>query len=483
MKLKGIQRVLGLLLMVFSASMLPPLLVAVAFDDGEASTFVQSFVLVFALGTLAWFPVRACHGELRRRDGAVIVALFWVVLATAGAAPFLLANVSPLSITDAMFTSFAAITTTGAEVIVGLDILPESILFYRQWLQWLGGMGIVVLAVAILPLLGVGGMQLYRAETPGPSKDTKLTPRITQTAKWLWVIYLGFTLACTLGYRIFGMTWFDATGHAFSTVASGGLAMHDDGFAFFDSSAIEATAVVFMVLATINFSIHFHVFRRLALGQYWRDPESRWYLLAVLALCGFTAVYLVSASYYDSAGTAIRYAVFQAVSAISTTGFTATNFSAWPGMLPVLLILSSFIGACAYSTGGGMKVVRWILLIKQGWREVRRLVHPHAQFTTKIGTRPVSEKVVSAVWGFFSVYVVVFAALMILSMAVGLDHVTAFSAVASCLNNFGPALGEVASNYADIPGASKWVLMLAMLLGRLEIFTLLIILTPAFWKK
>lgn len=482
MHIFAVQRVLGILLIAFSAAMLPPLLVSLLYGDGEHVTFLKSFVFVLFVGCLAWYPVRRERRDLRRRDGAMIVALFWVVLGTAGAAPFMLMHTQLMSFSDAMFSAVAGITTTGAEIIVGLDTLPESILFYRQWLQWLGGMGIIVLAVAILPLLGVGGMQLYRAETPGPSKDTKLTPRITETAKLLWFTYLALTISCALAYRFAGMNAFDAVCHAMSTVASGGFSTHDAGFAWFDNAIIESVAVVFMFLATVNFALHFHTFRKGGVAHYWRDPEFRVYLFLIITLTLLVAAYLYFSNVYDS-GNSLRFALFHAVSAISTSGFTAANFATWPGMLPPLLILSSFIGACAYSTGGGMKVVRWVLLVKQGWREVRRLVHPHAQFTTKLGSRAVSEKVVSAVWGFFSVYVVVFAGLMIVSMAVGLDHVTAFSAVASTLNNLGPGLGEVATNYANIPTASKWLLMLAMLLGRLEIFTLLIIFTPAFWKK
>ncbi|HEX7047263.1 MAG TPA: TrkH family potassium uptake protein [Gammaproteobacteria bacterium] len=483
MNLLAVQRVLGLLLMVFSLAMLPPAAVSWLYSDGEFDTFLKGFVVVFAIGGLVWFPVRRRHRDLRRRDGALIVALFWSVLGTAGAVPLLLTSSTSLPVTDAVFVSVAALTTTGADLIVGLDVLPESILFYRQWLQWLGGMGIIVLAVAILPLLGVGGMQLYRAETPGPTKDTKLTPRITETAKTLWTIYLLFTVACAIAYRIAGMGWFDAVSHSFSTVSLGGLSTHDLGIGYFDSAGIEIVTVVFMILGGANFALHFQAFHRGTLKHYWRDTEFRTYVLLLFWLAVFVSVYLLVADYQDDRGTPIRSAVFHAVSIMTTTGFVSGNFSDWPGMLPVLLILSSFVGACAYSTGGGMKVIRWVLLTKQGVREVRRLVHPRAQFAAKMGSRAVPEKVVSAVWGFFSVYVVVFAVLMIVTMALGLDHVTAFSAVAACLNNLGPGLGDVATNYASIPAATKWVLMLAMLLGRLEIFTLLILFTPAFWKK
>ncbi len=469
--------------MVFSLAMLPPAGVSWLYGDGEYLTFLEGFLVVFAIGALVWIPVRNRKRDLRRRDGALIVALFWSVLGTAGAIPLLLASSLSLTATDAVFVSVAALTTTGSDLMVGLDVLPESILFYRQWLQWLGGMGIIVLAVAILPLLGVGGMQLYRAETPGPTKDTKLTPRITETAKTLWTIYLLFTVVCAIAYRVAGMGWFDAIGHSFSTVSLGGLSTHDLGIGYFDSVAVEAVAIVFMILGGVNFALHFQAFQKGSLKHYWRDPEFSTYILLLFWLAVFVCTYLAATHYHDDTGASIRNGIFHVVSIMTTAGFSAGTFSDWPDMLPVLLILSSFIGACAYSTGGGMKVIRWLLLTKQGTREIRRLVHPHAQFAAKMGSRAVPEKVVSAVWGFFSVYVVVFAALMLVTMALGLDHVTAFSAVAAGLNNLGPGLGDVATNYAGIPDAVKWVLMLAMLLGRLEIFTLLILFTPAFWKK
>ncbi len=483
MNVAAVQRVLGMLLMIFSIAMLPPAGVAMLYGDGEYDTFLKGFLVVFIIGALVWLPVRGVHRDLRRRDGALIVALFWSVLGTAGAVPLLFSGSLALSVTDAVFVSIAALTTTGSELIVGLDVLPESILFYRQWLQWLGGMGIIVLAVAILPLLGVGGMQLYRAETPGPTKDTKLTPRITETAKTLWFIYVLFTVVCAIAYRIAGMNGFDAVSHAFSTVSLGGLSTHDLNIGYFANTAVEYVAMVFMVLGGVNFALHFQAFQRGSLKHYWRDPEFRAYILLLFWLMVFVAAWLSVSSHHDDTGLSIRHGMFHVVSIMTTSGFAADNFAGWPAMLPVLLILSSFIGACAYSTGGGMKVIRWLLLAKQGVREMRRLVHPHAQFAAKMGDRAVPERIVSAVWGFFSMYVVVFALLMIVCMALGLDHVTAFSAVAACLNNLGPGLGDVATNYAGIPDASKWVLMLAMLLGRLEIFTLLILFTPAFWKK
>lgn len=483
MNFAAVQRVFGVLLMAFSLTMLPPALVSLGYRDGEASSFLLSFLALASLGLMLWWPVHRVRRDLRRRDGALIVALFWVVLGLAGALPLLLNEGIRMSFTDAAFEAVSGLSTTGATVIVGLDTLPRSILYYRHQLQWLGGMGIVVLAVAVLPLLGVGGMQLYRAETPGPSKDTKLTPRLAETAKTLWVIYAAFTVACIVAYRLAGMSWFDAVGHGFSAIAIGGFSTHDLSIGYFDSAAIEMITVAFMFLGGINFALHFQAMRYGRVVAYWRDPELRAYVFGLFALTAFVSIYLVARDYYDGVGTSLRQAVFHSVSIMTTSGFASDDFAAWPGMLPVLLILSSFIGACAYSTGGGMKVIRWLLLAKQGSRELKRLLHPHAQFATRMGGRAVPEKIVRAVWGFFSVYVVVFAALMILTMALGLDQVTAFSAVAACLNNLGPGLGDVTSNYAMVPDAAKWVLMTAMLLGRLEIFTLLILFTPAFWRK
>ncbi|MDX1455468.1 MAG: TrkH family potassium uptake protein [Gammaproteobacteria bacterium] len=483
MHLQAVQRILGLLLMVFSLTMLPPVLVSLIYDDHQAQAFLVSFLTLFLFGGLTWLPVRRNREDLRRRDGALIVSLFWAGLGAVGALPLLLASGLEISLTDAVFESISGLTTTGATVIVGLDDLPKSILFYRQLLQWLGGMGIIVLAVAILPLLGVGGMQLYRAETPGPSKDNKLTPKITETAKTLWMIYFGLTLACAVSYWLAGMTPFDAISHSFSTIAIGGFSTHDLSTGFFAGSMVEMVAIVFMFIAGANFALHFMAVSRLGVTHYFRDPEFRTYLFLLTSLTILASLYLSWHEHFETAGETMIKASFQVVSIMTTTGFTTDDFSAWPGLLPVVLILSSFIGACANSTGGGMKVIRWVLLLKQSQREVRRLIHPHAQFVTKMGNKPVSEKVVSAVWGFFSVYVGVFSLLMLLSMALGMDHVSAFSAVAACLNNLGPGLGEVAANYQSVPAAAKWVLMFAMLLGRLEIFTLLVILTPAFWRK
>ena len=483
MQLVAVQRILGLLLTLFSLTMLPPIGVALWYADGATLAFLLAFVVTLGTGLALWLPTAAVKSELRLRDGFVVVVMFWIVLGLFGALPLSLAESPHMSFTDALFESLSGLTTTGATVIIGIDDLPHAILYYRQQLQWLGGMGIIVLAVAILPILGVGGMQLYRAETPGPMKDTKLTPRITETAKALWYIYLGMTILCGLAYWLAGMTLFDAIGHAFSTVAIGGFSTHDLSMGYFNSALIEAIAVVFMLLAGMNFALHFMAWRSLSLRLYWDDPEVRAYLTVLGVLAAITTAYLIYAGTFSNFGSAVHHGIFQAVSIGTTTGFTTAEYYAWPGFLPVMLIFASFIGGCAGSTGGGMKVIRWLLIYHQGKREIKRLIHPSAQVPVKIGSKALSERVISSVWGFFSLYVVTFSAMMLLLMATGLDQVTAFSAIAACLNNLGPGLGDVGANYSDLSDLAKWILVFAMMLGRLEIFTLLVLFSPSFWRR
>ncbi len=488
MNLRVVQWILGVLLMLFSVTMLPPVLVAFIYADGTAFEFGEACAITLLSGVLMFLPVRRLSREqrenLRLRDGFVVVAGFWVVLGLFGAIPLLMLATPVMSVSDAVFESMSGLTTTGATVLTNLYEQPMSVLYYRQQLQWLGGMGIIVLAVAVLPVLGVGGMQLYRAETPGPMKDSKLTPRITETAKYLWLVYVAMTAACFLAYWSAGMNVFDAVGHSFSTVAIGGFSTHDASFAAFANPAVEMLAVVFMFLAGINFSLHFAVFRSGGqLRAYLADPEFRYYAGFLVFISLVTLGYLVVTNYYAGGFEAVRRGVFHAVSIATTTGFVTTDYSLWPGALPVMLVLASFIGGCAGSTAGGMKVVRWVLIYKQGMREVFRLVHPHSEVPVKLGNRAVPLRVVEAVWGFFSVYLVVFGTLLLLLMTTGLEPLTAFAAVAATLNNLGPGLGDVAANFAGVPDAAKWISVFAMLLGRLEIFTLLVFLTPTFWRR
>ncbi len=483
MQILVITRILGLLLMVFSASMLPPIVVNWIYQESTAIPFIEAFAIIFCCGLILFLPLRNYTNELRLRDGFMVVVMFWFVLGSAGGLPLYLSGMQDISITDAVFEAISGLTTTGATVITGLDDLPHAILFYRQQLQWLGGMGIIVLAVAVLPMLGIGGMQLYRAETPGPVKDTKLTPRITETAKALWYIYLNLTIFCGLGYWIAGMNAFDAISHAFSTVAIGGFSTHDASMGYFENTAIELIAIIFMLLSGVNFGLHFSALRQRRLTPYLKDAEFKTYLTVLSVVSVVTISYLLFTHTFSAPLEGVIQGLFQVVSIGTTTGFTTQEYYSWPGFLPVLLLYISFMGGCAGSTGGGIKVIRILLLVKQGMRELHRLVHPSAQFAVKIGRTPVPDKVIEAVWGFFAAYFAISALMILLLMASGLNQDTAFSAVAACLNNLGPGLDQVGQNFASINDFAKWVLCLAMLLGRLEIFTLLVILTPGFWRK
>jgi trk system potassium uptake protein TrkH len=481
MRLTLVQRILGLFLGLFSITLIPPLLVALWYQDGELRDFGITFALTLVTGLLLYLPVRNMRQELRTREGFVVVAMFWLVLGMISSLPLHFG--SHLGFVDALFESVSGFTTTGATVITGLDALPRSILFYRAELQWLGGMGVIVLAVAILPMLGVGGMQLYRAETPGPMKDEKITPRLAHTARAFWFIYAGLTMMCALGYWGAGMSLFDAVTHSFATISTGGFSTHDASMSYFHSTYIEVIAIVFMAMGGINFSIHYLVWARGAPESYWRDTEVRTFILTLVGLTLILTLGLVLNHFNEDFFSALRESAFQAVSVMTSTGFTTTNFAVWPLFLPALLMMSSFIGGCAGSTAGGMKVIRFVILYKQSHRDLRRLVHPNMVDKLKVGGRVLPDRAVAAVWGFFAMYVATFTVLMLLLMASGLDQVTAFSAIATCINNLGPGLGEVTSNFQSVNAFAKLVCTAAMLLGRLEVFTVLVLLTPAFWRR
>ena len=393
------------------------------------------------------------------------MVLFWTVLGSVGALPFIFSESPNLTITDAFFESFSGLTTTGATTLVGLDSLPHAILFYRQMLQWFGGMGIIVLAVAILPILGVGGMQLYRAEMPGPLKDNKMRPRIAETAKTLWLIYVLLTVACALALWFAGMDAFDAIGHSFATIAIGGFSTHDASIGYFDSPTINTIIAIFLLISGCNYGLHFSLLSGRSLKVYWRDPEFRMFIGVQFTLVVICTLVLWFHNVYSSALMTINQAFFQVVSMATTAGFTTDSIARWPLFLPVLLLCSAFIGGCAGSTGGGLKVIRILLLFKQGNRELKRLVHPNA------------------VWGFFSAYALVFIVSMLAIIATGVDDFSAFASVVATLNNLGPGLGVVADNFTSMNPVAKWILIANMLFGRLEVFTLLVLFTPTFWRE
>ncbi len=483
----SIIRIIGILLMIFSLlGNLPPLLVSLFYKDGMATDFLTACLIIFTPGCLLWALTARRNNELTNRDGFLVVTLFWAVLGSAGCLPFWLSESITLSLTDAVFESVSGLTTTGATVISGLDNLPKSLLFYRQMLQWMGGMGIIVLALALLPMLGIGGMQLYRAESPGPIKDTKLVPRLAETAKNLWYIYLTLTAACALSYWLAGMNLFDAICHSFSTIAIGGFSTHDDSLGYFQNPLVEAVAVLFMFIAGVNFALHFMTWSRKkesTVRHYFQDSEFRFYGFILLLVSFATVSVLLISGTYGSADEALINGIFQVVSFATTTGFTTADFNSWPLFLPYVLLYAAIIGACAGSTGGGMKVIRILLIFKQGIREVQRLIHPRAVIPIKLGRKVMPDRVVDSVWGFFAVYVMAYMFMLLALLATGLDIITAFSAVGACINNLGPGLAEVSQNYADLNLTAKWILCLAMLLGRLEVFTFLVLITPMFWKR
>jgi trk system potassium uptake protein len=479
-----ISRLIGILISLFSFTMLVPAIISYCYNDGQFKPFFYSFLCTFFIGLITSLLTDNKDKELSHKDGFLITALFWLVLGIFGSLPFLLSETLDISITDALFESLSGLSTTGATVITGLDTLPKSLLYYRQQLQWLGGIGIIVIAVAILPILGIGGMQLYRAEIPGPNKDEKLAPRITQTAKWIFFIYLGLTLACAVAYKLGGMSYFDAITHSFSTVAIGGFSTHDSSMGFYsDNHLILYIASTFMLLSAINFTLHYYAILQLHFKAYTDDTEFRFFIILMIFCVVVSIIGLSTFNVFDNFSDRIAHGSFQVISILTTTGFSSTDFSAWPSFLPIWLLLLACIGGCAGSTAGGAKVIRVMIIFKQGMRELFLLVHPNAVAPIKLRNRRVPNRIVSAIWSFIAIYIYVFISIFITLMVTGLDLTTALSSTIASLNNLGPGLGEVKDNYQSINDPAKWILCLAMLLGRLEIFTLLVILTPEFWKK
>lgn len=474
-------QVLGVLVLTFCVMLLPPIAVALIYDDGLLGMFLVHLVAALPVAAilLGYSARRAVR--LRIRDGFIVVAMLWFALSLLASLPLYFGT--DLAYYDAIFEAASGITTTGATTIVGLDHLPRSLLFFRQEIQWFGGIGVIVSAIALLPVLRLGGMQMLKAETPGPVKGMKLTPRITETARALWSIYLVLTIACAAFYWFAGMDVYDAIAHSLSTVSTGGFSTRDASIGYYGSHAIETIAVIFMMLGAINFSVHFAAWANVDLRVYFRSDEVRSFVVFTAIVVVIVSVVLTLTQAYATPSGAVRTALFTVVSVITSTGFGISDFSAWPLMLPVLMIFISFVGGCAGSTAGGMKVIRFVVMMKQAQIEVQRLIHPNLVKPLRMDGHTVPDEVVRSVWAFFMAYVVVFAALMMVLMGRGHDQITAFGAVATCMNNLGPGLGEVASNFVALGGVEKWVLVFAMIAGRLEIFTILVLLTPAFWRE
>ena len=482
MHLAFVSRVLGLMLMVFSTSMLVPIVFAAIYQENTLPMFFLAFTITMIVGFLSWLPARNMKGEIRIRDGFIITVLFWLVLSTFGALPFALSEETNLSFIDALFESISGLTTTGATVFTNLEDLPKSILYYRQQLQWLGGIGIVVIAVSILPMIGVGGMQIYKAETPGPIKDTKLTPRIAETANALFKIYVFLTVVCAIAYWVAGMSWFDALSHSFSTISIGGFSTYDESLGHFDNNAVLTIASIFMVVSGLNFALHYTAWHARSIKSYISDPEARLFVLVILFGILVTTYFLYTTASMPNEDI-LFVGVFQLISILTTTGFTTTEFHLWPSFLPFFLILLSFFGACAGSTGGGIKMGRILIMSQQVVREIYRLIHPNAVLPIKTKKHKIPERVTDGIWAFFGIYFFIFYVMVLLLLANNLDYITAWSATAASFNNLGPGLGAVAENYADLNAMSKAILCSGMLLGRLEVFTLLVVLSPTFWRN
>lgn len=475
--------VFAMLLMGFALTLLVPLTLSWLWRDGAELAYDEAFLSTFGTGLTLWLITRRTKSELKVRDGYLLVVMVWTLLPAFACLPLLLQL--NLSFTDAYFEAVSGLTTTGSTVLDHLDTLPPSINLWRGMMVWLGGMGLVVLAVAVLPMLGIGGRQLFKAETPGPMKDTQLTPRLAETAKGLWLVYGLISTACCLGFYLAGMNGFDAVMHTFTTMGLGGFSSHDASFGYWDSPAIETVAIVFMLVAGINFATHFLAFHGRSLRPYWRDPEIFWYFAVLAASVVGIAYFLARHDIYADFATALRFAAFNVVSIATTTGFANTDFALWPMAAPLwMLFLSSFVTS-AGSTGGGIKMIRAIILYKQVYRELICAMHPRAAWPIKIGGAPLPQAIMMAVLAFGFAYMCIVVALTLVLAFSGLDILTAFSAVVASFNNTGPGLGEVgpATTYASLTDFQTWVCTFAMLLGRLEIFTLLVVLTPAFWRK
>tara|TARA_Y100000591_G_scaffold327790_1_gene352961 strand:+ start:192 stop:1634 length:1443 start_codon:yes stop_codon:yes gene_type:complete len=480
MNYKSILNLLGILLAIFSISFIPPLIISIFYVEPLTEIFLYSFIFLIGLGGLMWVISRQQNLTLNIADGFIITTMFWVVLACAGSIPFYF---SGLSASDAIFESVSGITTTGATVINGLDELPRSLLLYRQLLQWIGGMGLIILAVAVMPALGIGGGQLYKMELPGSHGNQKLTPKITDSAKALWKIYFGLTVVCALLYVLSGMNFFDAVAHSLSTVAGGGFSTHDASIGFFNSALIETVCIIFMLLSAASFAVHYAAIFGGKPLKYFYDSEFRFFLSVVATITILVIVINSVSNSNTNFFSNLRSSIFHTISIVTTSGFTTENFSLWPGFLPYLLLVGAFMGACSQSVGGGIKAWRVLIMINQAYKEILNIIHPNAVLSTKIGNKVIDSKIAEKVWGFFSIYVFIFMFLLMAMLGTGLNFESAFSAIGACLNNLGPGLGDVANNYKSVNEVGKLILCFAMILGRLEIFTLLVLFTPAFWRR
>ena len=458
--------------------MLVPFMIGIIYSEDNHQIYIFVFIIVFVFGLFLWLLSRGSLKEIRITEGFVITILFWFVLGMIGSIPFVL---SGITIVDSVFESISGVTTTGATVLTALEDLPKSLLIYRQLLQWIGGMGLIILVVAIMPSFGIGGSQLFKMDAPGFDSSEKLTPTIRESAAALWKIYIGLTVLCLISYVLAGMDTFDAVSHALSTVSIGGFSTYDQSIGFFNNVYIEIVCIMFMLLSATSFSLHYYsIFHGKRLKHFY-DPELRFFFLVILGIIIIISFYYLIINNLDLSS--LRYIIFQTISIVTTSGFVTGEYSLMPGFVPFLLLVGAFIGACSGSVGGGLKAWRVLIIINQAKKEITKIIHPSAVVTTKIGKKVIDASISEKVWGFFTVYVITFIMLLMLVLSSGLDFESAFSAVGATLNNLGPGLGAVSENYGSLSMMTKITLCFAMILGRLEIFTLLVVLTPAFWRR
>jgi trk system potassium uptake protein TrkH len=480
----GVAHVFGTLLAYFGAVYIVPVLTSLITRDGKAVPYILAAVATSGSGFLLSIATRRHARELKPRDGFLLATMSWVLTSASATIPLVLI-IPDLSITDAYFEAMSGLTTTGATVLSGLDNLPPSVNMWRHLLHWLGGLGIIVLAVAILPLLGVGGMQMYRAQAPGPVKDEKLTPRITETAKSLWVVYTFMTLVGIVALRAVGMTWFDAICHSMSAMSLGGFSTHDASVGYFDSFAIELVLIALMIAASINFARHFVAMRRLTLKPYRSDPEARAIAVVLsISVIGITLLLWLE-KVYPTFSSSFRHVAFNVISLATTTGFVSEDYEKWPVFAPVWMLFLSCLVCSTGSTGGGIKMFRTLLLSRQAGRELKLLVHPNALWPVRIGGKPIPDAIGDSVLAFIFLYFMTVVTLTFALLLTGFDFVSSFTAVVASVNNAGPGMGEVgpSTTFESLTDTQTWICTAAMLVGRLEIFSVLVLFTPAFWRK
>ncbi|MEI6706089.1 MAG: potassium transporter TrkG [Methylococcales bacterium] len=460
------------------------LLTSLIADDGASTAFFDGTLITFLFGLLMFLPTLRIPKKVSRQAGFLLVAMTWSLSPVFCTLPLLL-NFPELSFVDAYFETTSGLTTTGATILSGIDALPMSINLWRHELNWIAGMGIIIFAVAILPILGIGGMQLYKAETPGSVKESDLPPRIAQTAKALWMVYAGFSVACIIALRFAGMDWFDAICHAFSAMSLGGFSTHDNSVGFFNSVSIEVVLSIFQLLAAINFATHFVALRKRSLNPYLDDVEAKSFLLLIISSCVVAAMMLQHAGTYPDFLTALRHASFNLITIATDCGFASQDFNNWPIFIPMWMLFLSCLSASSGSTGGGIRMIRTIILMKQARLEMFKFIHPFAVRPLKIGDTVVKNDIVTSVMGFIFLYFMCIVILVFTLLFSGMDFISAFSAIIACFNNAGPGLNQVgpATNYASLTDFQTCVCAFAMLLGRVQIFSIVILFIPEFWRK